>query len=117
MIISFARNPPNFHHIVTNNTFIEQVEEFKILGVVLQKDLKWNSHASSMVEKANKRFLLTHLKNAGIPKRDLLTLYKSLVIHILNYSCEVFHSSLTQYLTDDIERVQKKALPIITGRP
>ena len=116
MVVSFARNTVAFESILINGTPIEQVDNFKILGVILQNDLKWNTHITTTIKKANKRlFLLAQLKRARIPNDDLLTLYKSFILPVVNYACEVFHSSLTQYLADDLERVQKRALRTITG--
>ena len=34
---------------------IDRETEFKLLGVVIQDNLKWNSHILSVLKKANKR--------------------------------------------------------------
>ena len=118
MIISFSQPKPDFKEITINNSAIQRIDSFKILGVILQNDLKWNQHVNTVISKANKRlYLLSHLKKAGIPTHDLLVLYNSLVIPILKYACEVYHSSLTQSLSEDLERVQKRALRCIAGKP
>ena len=43
----------------------------------------------------------------------MVTIYTSYVRSILEQSCSVWHSSLTQENTEDLERVQKSAMRII----
>ena len=93
MIITFSHQKPDFREIIINNTAIKRNDSFKILGIILQNDLKWNQHVNSVISKANKRlYLLGHLKKAGIPTHDLLVLYNFLVVPVFNYACEVYHS-------------------------
>ena len=93
---------------------IEQVSEAKILGVTLRSDLKWNSHIATTIRKANKRLYLLRLcKRAGLKTPELLSMYTSLIRSILEYCCIVFHSSLPEYLHNDLERIQKRAMTII----
>ena len=40
-------------------------------------------------------------------------LLNSCITSVLEYSCQVFHTSLPQYLSDEVERIQKRALKII----
>ena len=53
------------------------------------------------------------LRRSGIPPADLLTVYIALIRSILEYSCEVWHSSVSCYLSDKLEKIQKRALRII----
>ena len=39
--------------------------------------------------------------------------YNACIRSILEYACEVFHSSLPTYLSDDLQRVQRRAMRII----
>ena len=47
------------------------------------------------------------------PKQDIITFYVTCVRPVLGYSCQVFHFALPAYLSDAIERVQKRVLAII----
>ena len=47
------------------------------------------------------------------PIEDIVTIYTSYVRSILEQSCQVWHSSLTQEDSEDLERVQKSALKVI----
>ena len=116
MIFNFTKKTPVFQPLVIGNDEIEQVSSTKILGLVLSIDLTWNNHVDFMVKKANKRlFLLTLLKRADVTTEDMITIYTSIIRPVLEYACVVWHSSLPEYLHNDIEGVQKRALVIICG--
>ena len=106
-----AANLPN---IVVDDKPVARVNQAKILGIVLSSDLTWNAHVDYIVSKACKRlYMLYQLKRAGINQSDLLTIYKSVIRPVLEYACQVWHSSLPKYLDDKIETVQKRALKSI----
>ena len=67
-----------------------------------------------IVSKCSKRlYLLIQLKRANVPKRDIIQFYKSCIRSVLEYASIVFHQSLPKYLSEDIERIQRRALSII----
>ena len=57
--------------------------------------------------------LLRLLKRSSIPSSKLVRVFNTCIRPILEYSCEVWHHSLPQYLGDQIERIQRRALRII----
>ena len=68
----------------------------------------------NIIKKASKRLhILRILKRASVPPQDLLVIYASLVRSVLEYCCPVWHNNLPQYLSDLVERVQKRAFRII----
>jgi hypothetical protein len=67
-----------------------------------------------IVNKASQRiYLLKQLRRFGLDAGDLKCFYVASIRSILKYSCQVFHYGLPQYLSDVIERIQKRALRII----
>ena len=52
--------------------------------------------------------MLYQLKRAGITQKDLVSVYVSVVRPVLEYACPVWHTNLPQYLSDNIEVIQKK---------
>ena len=117
MIISFAKNG-NFRNTIPNIKIdgmdVEQVDHAKLLGVTISHDLSWNKHVENIVKKAGKRlYMLYQLKRAGISQSDLVTVYLSVVRPVLEYACPVWHTNLQQYLSDNIESIQKRALKCI----
>ena len=95
---------------------LENVEESKLLGIVVRSDLKWSSNTMNMIKKANKRlWLIRRLKNLGTCEADLLDIYTQQVRSLLEFAVPVWQSSLTASDKIDIERVQKSACHVILG--
>jgi hypothetical protein len=69
-----------------------------------------------MVKKAFARMsMLTKLKYAGVPRDDLLDVYKLFIRSLMEYCAVVWHSRLTLEQSDKLERVQKISLKVILG--
>ena len=76
MWITFKKSCPIPAPINIGPTELERVSEFKLLGVYVQNDLKWNTHVSSIVSKACKRIhYLTVCRTAHLPRDIGLTTY------------------------------------------
>ena len=77
-------------------------------------DLKWNVHVLELVKKASCRlYFLRQLKRSQIMPAELILFYITCIRSILEYACPVFHRALPGYLSEDLERLQKRALRII----
>lgn len=114
MRVSFLRQEPSYSPLTVNNCVLEVVSSHKVLGVTIQNDLKWGTHIENIIKKASKRLhILRILKRASVPPQDVLVIYASLVRSVLEYCCPVWHNNLPQYLSDLVERVQKRAFRII----
>jgi hypothetical protein len=78
------------------------------------KDLKWNQHITNIVKKAKKRiYFIIQLKRAHVPEADIIKFYTTCVRPVMEFSCQVFHFALPSYLSNALERVQKRVLSII----
>ena len=89
------------------------VKHAKLLGVTISSSLKWNMHIEDIIKKANKRYCLVQLKRANVPEKEIIQFYCTCIRPVLEYAAPVFHHSLSQYLADDLERVQQRSLGII----
>ena len=93
---------------------VELFSEAKLLGTIIQSDMKWNSNTSNIVRRANARMiLLRKLAEFGATEEDLKIIYISYIRSILEQSAVVWHTSLTESNREDLERVQKTASKII----
>ena len=93
---------------------LETVSDTKLLGVHITSDLKWNKNTEEIIKKANKRMFLLHNVSKFTSKiSDLTTVYKIFIRSILENSCVVWHSSLSEQNSSDIERIQKSACKVI----
>lgn len=114
MVICFKKHFPAFDPVEVNGQSLERVSTAKILGVTFRNDLKWNDHVDLITSKAAKcLYLLRQLKRADVDAKDLIGFYCSCIRSVLECACQVFHCSLTKYLCDQIERIQKRAMHII----
>ena len=100
-----------------DNDTLDVVEEMKLLGVKITSDLKWHSNTAYITQKAYSRlWLMRRLKLLGANQNELIDVYCKQVRSVLEFGAVVWHPSLTQINTSDIERVQKSALAIILGK-
>ena len=114
MIISFAKDRPKLDPIFVNNHELVPVSSVKVLGTYISADMKWNTHISYIVSKASKGlYFLRLLKRAGLDHSSQLAVYTTCIRSVLEYGCQVWNYGASQYLSDDVERVQRRALRII----
>ena len=82
---------------------------------MISNDLKRNVHVEMICKKvAVSLYFLRQLKRAKVPANDLLSFYTTCIRPVAEYACPVFHTALPQYLSDQLERLQKRALRIIS---
>ena len=114
MIFNFTENLRFSTRLHIKDENIDIVDHTKLLGTIVSSDLGWNLNTSSIVKKANARMeLLRRVAGFGTPVEDLKIIYILFVRSILEQSCVVWHSSLTEQNSSDLERVQKSATKII----
>ena len=95
------------------NSELEEVKEFKDLGIITNRHLSWNPHIDYIVSKANRMLGLIKRTCKGLDDpKTLRTLYCSLVRSNLEY-CSVVWSPYTKRNTDKLERVQRRATKLI----
>ena len=111
--ISFSTTNVEFEPIIINNKEIEVVPSATLLGLSISNDFKWNTHVENVCKKFSSRlYFLRQLKRAKLPlSKDLLLFYVTCIRP--EYVCVVFHDSLPKYLSDDLEKLQKRACRII----
>ena len=112
--IGFSNTTSDFDPIVLNGKPLEIITSAKLLGLNLTSDLKWNTHTSELIRKASPRqYFLRQLKRCQVAPKELTVFYTTYIRPILEYACPVFHRPLPEYLSDDLERIQRRALKII----
>ena len=109
MVFRSARKQTPIPLIQIDNNVIECVENFNFLGLIINKQLKWNDHIDHIVLKISRIIgVLTRLKN-HIPLNILITLYNSLLLPHINYSLIVWGHQPSK-----LTNLQKKCIRIIT---
>ena len=102
--------------LILEDQEIDLVEEMKLLGVVIQSDMKWSSNTDSIVKKGFKRlWSMRRLSTMGASVDDLKDVYTKQVRSVLELAVPAWQAAITQAERHDIERVQKTALHIMLG--
>ncbi len=97
--------------LIVDGCNVSVVSHAKLLGLIISEDLKWVVHVDFICKKAVKHLhALRLLKRSSIPSSKLVRVFNTCIRPILEYSCKVWHHSLPQYLSDQIERIQRRAL-------
>ena len=87
-----AAGRPNFIPFYVDETEGSHVSTMKLLGVIIQCNLKWDKQAEAMVAKGNtRRHFITVLKRAGVQLRDLVRCYCTFIRPLLEYAAPVWH--------------------------
>ena len=114
MIINFMAYP-NFsvRPICIGDSVVECVKSYKLLGVYIDNDLKWNSHIDYIVKKSSKKlYSLRLLKRSVVEPENILKVYLSTIRPVLEYAIPIW-KSIPDYLSDRVESIQRRALRII----
>ena len=93
---------------------LEVKKELKILGVILQPNLKWASNSAFICKKAYQNiWALRRMKVLGVDSFTMVDFYlKEVRVH-LELAVPVWHSGLTKKQSADIERVQRVAVSVL----
>ena len=108
MISNFTHNYQFTTDIFQNEGHLEVIEHTKLLGTYISNDLRWDKNTEFLVKKANARMRILHkIAEFNAPVEDMLTIYMSDIRPIVEQSCTVWHSRLTQENTENPERIHK----------
>ena len=93
---------------------VELVSNYKLLGIIIDSNLTFNTHISYVVNKAQRRFYgLVQLKRLGVAREKLSMFYIANVRSVLVYCISAFYSLLSTRQLDSLERTQKLCTKII----
>ena len=114
LVIDFEKKKHCFPPLTVDEVNIERVKSARILGLTVQDNMKWNEHINNIVKKDSKRlYMLSLLKRSNACIDTLITVYTTIIRPVLEYAYQVWHYNIQQYLCEDIEKIQKRALRII----
>ena len=114
MLFNSARQSDFMPNIEVDGQNLDVVEEFKLLGVMISSDLKWQANTDYITKKAFSRlWMIRRLKNLGLNLSSLVKVFTTQVRSVLEFGAVTWHPMLTTANSKSIERVQKSALAII----
>jgi len=94
------------------STSFTSTPHMKILGVTFSKNLKWDDHISHLAKKASKNIYLIRSLKRQLSQHDLIVIYKSTVLSILMYACELY-IHLPLHLQNKLDKITKRCHSII----
>lgn len=114
MVINFMNNNNSvMRPIVIGSNVLERVINYKLLGVQLSEDLKWNNHVQYIYKKACKKLYFLHiLRRAGVEQGKILQVYLTTIRPVLEYAVPIWQA-IPDYLIKRLKSIQKRALQII----
>ena len=95
------------------NVEIEQVNEHKFLGIIIDNKLCWKPHIVNIKSKLSKTVAILYKLKQIVNKNSLHLLYCSLMVPYLTYCVEVWGSTY-KTIINPIYMLQKKAIRIIS---
>jgi len=102
-------NPPT---LIIDEIQIDYVEKFNFLGLIIDKNLKWNFHVDAVAKKVCKTLGIMNRLKRLLPKHALLNIYNALILSYLNYGLINWG-----HKADRLLKLQKRAVRIITNSP
>ena len=91
-------------------------DEMKILGFHFSSKPTVDLHVEYMIKKIRKRlWLLRNLKRAKASSSDLTNCYTCFIRPVFDFCSNIYHSMLNKSLSNQLEKMQNKALRIIFG--
>ena len=115
--VYFGKKEPPKVDLHISDHHLAVVNKVKLLGTIIQNDLKWDGQVDNMCAKASRKmFMMRKLKEAGFSSNELLTVYKGYMRPVLEYAAPFWHAGLSQTQMSQLENVQKRACKHILGR-
>ena len=115
VIFSRKNNKPYHPDLIFNQTNIKRTSSQKDLGLILDEKLNFKQHLKVLIDKASKGISVLRKLRYQIPRRSLISLYKSFIRSILEYADVVYDQPTNNYFSDKIESIQYNAALAITG--
>ena len=118
MTVCFSNNIEQPEPVLCiNDVQLRNVQYVKVLGVIIQDNLKWDKHVGEVIKKCNRKlYMFRCLRSYNLPMSDLLAVYKGYIRPVLDYCVPVFNGNLTQDQVNMLERVQRRVCRIILGK-
>ena len=86
----------------------------KLLGTMVNSKLTWGENTSFLIKKVNNRMiLLRHILSFGASNAEMVHFWTLFCRSVLEQSCVLWHTSLTQENSEDLERTQKSFVKMV----
>ena len=115
MTFNFSKKyafPPDIN--LGNSDIIKEVTHSKILGLLVQNNLKWDMNTEHIYKRAaSKLWLLRRLKKFNLEWEILTDFYTKEIRVLLEYAVPAWYNAITREQSNVIEKIQRYATSII----
>ena len=117
LIVDFRRPEREHTPLYIEGVEVERVSEFKFLGIHIDDNLKWDTHTTHVVKKAQQRlYCLRRLNKFRVSPRILRSFYNCTIESILTGGFIVWYGSCTVLQQKTLQRVVLSALCTVGGK-
>ncbi len=109
---SISKNPQL--HLKIKEVSINQVQETKLLGVVIDDKLTWKTHINKIVNKMGNGISVIRRCKAYLTPKSTRLIMQALILSNLDY-CPVVWSNATADIINKLQKVQNRAGRIVLG--
>ena len=114
MIVNFTEKLQFHTRLQLKSQNIEVVKKMKILGTIFTDRLSWNENCDTIVRKVNARMqLIRKVWSFGSSYQEMVHLWKTFCLSILEQSCAVWGGMITSENKKDLERTQKNFAKLV----
>ena len=93
---------------------LKRIKQKKILGLIIDDQLKWNEWNNEQCKTISKGIALLRNAKDFVSQEVLVTIYNSLVLPYFNYRSTVWHDNNSSHI-NNLFKLQKRAAQIITN--
>ena len=93
---------------------IKRVLMEKVLGVIIDDQLKWDKHNNVQCKTISRSISLLKRDRQFVPQETLLTMYNSFVLPHFSYYSTIWHDGNNTNM-DKLYKLQKRAARVLTG--
>ena len=116
LIVDFRRTKREHAPIHIGGVEVERVSDFKFLGMHISEDLKWSTHTTHVVKKAQQRlYCLRRLRTFKVSPRILRAFYSSTIESVLTSGFTAWYGNCTVLDRKALQRVVRSAQRIVGG--
>ena len=101
-------------NIYIGNHNIKQVSKKKVLGILLDEELKWKEHNNAQCKTLSKSIALLKKAKCFVTYEALIKMYNSLVLPHFTYCSNVWNDGSCAHM-EKLYKMQKRAACIVTG--
>ena len=115
--VLFSKKSSNIPHpnLYFNGAVVQKSTVQKHLGIYLDDKLSFNHHLKHVIDKATKGIAILRKLHFYVPRKSLLTIYKSFIRSHLDYADVIYDQPSNCSFSRKIESIQYNAALAITG--